>query len=99
MSALLNLLEQADAYCDLRQRLKLVPVHAKARGVVFRSTEVVLEQAGLLRRYRELFPSRQATVLWYPAEEFLQQLVVAAILLTEPSRVQEGMFGIGRANA
>jgi uncharacterized protein (TIGR02265 family) len=99
MSAVTNLLDRADAYCDLRQRLELVPATAKARGVFFRGIEFVLEQAGQLSRYRELFPTRQATVLWYPATDFLQHLVAAAVLLTEPSRVREGMFEIGRANA
>src|SRR6476660_9475107 len=99
MSALSNLLEKADAHCDLRERLELMPNTAKARGVFFRSIESVLEQAGHLQSYREMFPARRATVLWYPAREFLQQLVAAAALLTEPSRVHEGMFEIGRANA
>lgn len=38
-------------------------------------------------------------VRWYPAREFLPRLVVAGALLTEPARVHEGMFEIGRLNA
>ncbi len=99
MTGLSQLLEEADAHCHLRQRLELMPESARARGVFFRSIDVVLEQAGHRHRYRELFPARQATVLWYPARDFLLQLVAAAAILVEPSRVHEGMFEIGRANA
>jgi uncharacterized protein (TIGR02265 family) len=99
MSALAHLLEQADAHCGLRQRLELVPAHARSRGVFFRGIELVLGEAGLLQRYRELFPARPSTVLWYPTTQFLEQLVAGAALLTDPTRVREGMFEIGRANA
>lgn len=99
MRALSDLLEEADAHCHLRERLERMPATAKARGVFFRGIEFVLEQAGHLQPYRELFPTRQATVLWYPARDFLQQLVAAAAILADPSNVHVGMFEIGRANA
>jgi uncharacterized protein (TIGR02265 family) len=65
----------------------------------FRSIEVVLERAGKLERYRALFPERFAAVRWYPTHQFLTRLAVGAALLTEPARVHEGMFEIGRQNA
>ncbi|MFT3923722.1 MAG: TIGR02265 family protein [Myxococcales bacterium] len=99
MSEVSRLLTEVDAYCHLQARLELLPATARMRGVYFRSIEVVLERAGLLDRYRDLFPTRRATVLWYPNSEFLEQLVVGAALLTEPSRVHEGMLEIGRVNA
>ncbi len=99
MDVLASLLEQVEAHCDLRQRLAFVPSTARLRGVYFRSIDFVLGEAGLLDRYRELFPTRQAAVLWCPTSEFLLQLAVAGALLTEPARVREGMFEIGRANA
>jgi len=96
MSALATLLEQAEAHCDLRQRLELVPSSALYRGVFFRSIESVLDEAGILHRYRELFPERTSTVLWYPTRQFLLHLVVAGALLKGPARVYEGMSEIGR---
>src|SRR5688572_28170304 len=36
---------------------------------------------------------------WYPTREFLVRLTVGGALLTDPARVHEGMFEIGRRNA
>jgi len=99
MSALASLLGEVESHCDLRERLALVPVSAKMRGVYFKSIELVLERAGRLRPYCELFPVRKTSVLWYPLSDFLQQLAVGAALLFGPHRVHEGMHEIGRANA
>jgi uncharacterized protein (TIGR02265 family) len=76
-----------------------MPPSAKGRGLYFRSIEVVLERAGKLERYRALFPERFAAVRWYPTHQFLTRLAVGGALLTEPARVHEGMFEIGRQNA
>jgi uncharacterized protein (TIGR02265 family) len=94
-----HLLEEASRYCDLRERLPLVPPSAKARGILFRSIETVLEAAGLESRYRALFPEKFATILWHPCSEFLVRLVGGAALLSGPEGVHEGMFEIGRRNA
>jgi uncharacterized protein (TIGR02265 family) len=86
-------------YCDLNERLAVVPPSAKGRGLYFRSIETVLTRAGRIEQYRALFPTRFAAVRWQPLPEFLIQLAVGASILTSPERVQEGMFEIGRQNA
>jgi uncharacterized protein (TIGR02265 family) len=99
MSPALELLEELKVHCDIHERLELLPANARVRGVYFRSIEAVLGRAGRLSDYRALFPATKAAVLWYPAAEFMQQLVAGAALLTEPSRVHDGLFEIGRRNA
>jgi len=89
----------ASRHCDLADRLSLVPPSAMVRGVYFRSIERALAVAGRRDRFAALFPERFAAVLWHPAAEFLQRLVVGAALLAGPERVHEGMFEIGRGNA
>ena len=93
------LLDEVSRHCDIVERLSLIPPSAKGRGLYFRSIETVLGRAGRLDRYRELFPERFAAVLWHPASEFLVRLVAGGALLTEPARVHEGMFEVGRLNA
>src|SRR5215471_3644865 len=92
-------IEEVSRYCDLKERLDLIPPSAKGRGLYFRSIETVLTQAGRGERYHALFPERFATVLWHPIGEFLVRLAVGGALLTDPSRVHEGMYEIGRRNA
>jgi uncharacterized protein (TIGR02265 family) len=92
-------LEGVFRYCDLRERLTLVPPSARVRGLYFRSIEAVLARADRVEPYRALFPEKFATILWHPAAEFLVRLAVGASLLTSAERVHEGMFEIGRRNA
>lgn len=92
-------IEEVCRYCDLEERIALVPPSAKGRGLYFRSIETVLARAGCIERYRSLFPAPFAAVRWHPLPEFLVQLAVGASILTSPERVHEGMFEIGRQNA
>lgn len=92
-------LDEAAHFCDLRERLPLVPADARVRGVYFRNIESVLETAGKLERYHALSSDRFVSMRWYPVSELLVRLVVAGSLLTSPERVHEGMFEIGRRNA
>jgi uncharacterized protein (TIGR02265 family) len=89
----------ASRHCDLAERLSLVPPSAMVRGVYFRSIERALAAAGRRERFAALFPERFAAVLWHPASEFLQRLVVGGALLAGAERVHQGMFEIGRGNA
>lgn len=86
-------------YCDLDERLTLVPPSAKARGVYFRSIEGALAAVGKSDEYRSLFPEKFAAVAWHPASEFLVRLAVGGAMLAGPARVHDGMFQIGRRNA
>jgi uncharacterized protein (TIGR02265 family) len=92
-------IDEVCRYCDLKERLAVVPPSAKGRGLYFRSIETVLTRAGRIEQYRALFPTRFSAVPWHPLPEFLIQLAVGASILTSPERVQEGMFEIGRQNA
>ena len=92
-------IEEVSRHCDLTDRLALLPPSARVRGLYFRSIEAVLTRAGRVEPYQKLFPERFAAVLWHPAGDFLVRLAVGGALLTEPSRVHEGMFEIGRRNA
>jgi uncharacterized protein (TIGR02265 family) len=93
------LIEEVSRYCDLTERLTLVPPSAKIRGVYCRSIDAALDEAGKLGRYRELFPRNLASLTWHPMGEFLIRLTVAGALLTGPERVHDGMLEIGRKNA
>jgi len=86
-------------HCDVAERSALLPPSARSRGLYFRSIETVLARAGKLERYRSLFPERFVAVRWYPTGQFLTQLTVGGAILTEPARVHEGMYEIGRQNA
>ena len=92
-------IEEVSRYCDVAERMTLLPPAAKARGLYFRSIETVLAREGKIERYRSIFPERFSAVRWYPAHQFLTRLAVGGALLTEPARVHEGMFEIGRLNA
>jgi uncharacterized protein (TIGR02265 family) len=92
-------LAEVSQYCDLSERLTFVPPSARGRGLYFKSIEAVLTRAGHGERYRALFPERISAMRMYPTSEFLIRLVVGGALLTDPARVHEGMFEIGRRNA
>jgi uncharacterized protein (TIGR02265 family) len=92
-------IDEVCRFCDLKERIAVIPPSAKARGVYFRSIETVLTRAGRIGPYRALFPVRVAAVPWQPLPELLIQLAVGGSILASPERVQEGMFEIGRQNA
>ena len=99
MSGRSETVARVSAHCDLAERLTLVPPSARVRGLYFRSIEAVLGRAGKLDEYKAIFPERFAAVMWHPAGEFLERLVIGGALLSGPERVHEGMFEIGRRNA
>jgi uncharacterized protein (TIGR02265 family) len=86
-------------YCDLTERLPLLPPSAKSRGVYLVGIDRVLLKAGTFDKFKALFPQRASSIPWYPLSDFLVQLAVGAALLAGPERVAQGMFEIGRGNA
>src|SRR5688572_33219355 len=94
-----EVLIEVGRFCDIEERLSLIPPSAKVRGVYCRSIDSALAEAGKLKRYRELFPRELGTLQWHPCGEFLKRLVVASALLVGPERVHEGMLEIARRNA
>jgi uncharacterized protein (TIGR02265 family) len=94
-----QVLAEVSHYCDIEERLTLVPPSAKVRGTYCRSIDAALTEAGKFKRYRELFPRELGTLQWHPCGEFLIRLCVGGALLLGPERVNEGMLEIGRRNA
>lgn len=92
-------IHEVGRYCDIEERLTLLPPSSKSRGLYFQSVEAVLAKAGRLEKYSLLFPGQFTAVLWYPTSEFLARLAVAGGLLAGPEQVHQGMFEIGRRNA
>ncbi len=86
-------------FCDLAERLPLLPPSAKSRGVYLAGIERVLPKGDVFDKYKALFPQRPSVIPWYPQSEFLVRLAVAGALLSGPERVHQGMFEIGRGNA
>ena len=86
-------------YCDLAERLPLLPPSAKSRGVYWVGIDRVLAKTGSFDRFKALFPQRPSAIPWYPLSDFLVRLAVAGALLVGPERVHQGMFEIGRGNA
>jgi uncharacterized protein (TIGR02265 family) len=94
-----RVISEVSRYCDIEERLTLVPPSAKVRGTYARSIDAALTEAGKYKRYRELFPRELGTLQWHPCGEFLVRLAVGGALLLGPERAKEGMLEIGRRNA
>jgi uncharacterized protein (TIGR02265 family) len=87
-------------YCDIRERLPLVPAAARVRGLYFRSLASSLKQAGKLAEYRALFPDDNWRAMeLYPLSAYLLRLACAGAVYASPERVHAGMHDLLRANA
>jgi uncharacterized protein (TIGR02265 family) len=86
-------------YCDLAERLPLVPPSAQSRGLYVMGIDRALARAGALDRFQTLFPQRLRALSWYPTSDFLVRLAVGGALLASPEKIHEGMFEIGLGNA
>jgi len=87
-------------YCDIVERLELVPPSAQVRGVFFRNVVTQVERRGKLLAYREYFPNdRHGALAFYPIAEFLIRVACAGALVASPEHVHEGMFAISKGNA
>jgi uncharacterized protein (TIGR02265 family) len=91
-------IDEVNPYCDLNERLKMMPPSAATRGVYYRSIETVLDKAGKVERFQALFPERVSGMGWYPMSEFLTRLAVAGGMLCGPEQVHAGMHEIGKHN-
>ncbi|HLK36129.1 MAG TPA: TIGR02265 family protein [Polyangiaceae bacterium] len=86
-------------WCDVAERLPLLPPSAKSRGVYLLGIDRVLANTGSFERFKDFFPQRPSAIPWYPMSEFLERLTVGGALLAGPERIHQGMFEIGRGNA
>jgi uncharacterized protein (TIGR02265 family) len=87
-------------YCDIAERLPLVPPSASVRGIYFRNLEKELRRSGKLAAYEEFFPDDKHSALsFYPMTDFLVRQAIAGAIVASPERVHEGMFLVGKGNA
>jgi uncharacterized protein (TIGR02265 family) len=93
------LLHELGRYCDIAERLPLIPPSAKVRGVYGRSIDAAVEEAGKLDQFRHMFPKNMAPLTWHPLSELMIRVAVAGALLAGPARVHDGMQEVGRRNA
>jgi uncharacterized protein (TIGR02265 family) len=87
-------------YCDIVERLGLVPPSAQMRGVWFKSVEKQVERVGRMAAYREYFPTDHYSALaYYPVVELLVRSAYAGAIVASPEQVHAGMSSITRENA
>jgi uncharacterized protein (TIGR02265 family) len=94
-----DLIRDLCQYCDLAERLPLLPPSVKSRGVYLVGIDRVLAKSSSFDKFKALFPQRPSAIPWYPTREFLVRCAVAGAMLAGPERVHQGMFEIGRGNA
>ena len=93
-------LELVAPYCDIEERLAVVPPTARVRGLYFKSVHDALKRANKLRKYKKYFPKeRYSAIPHYPLTDYLLRVAVAGALVASPERLHEGMFDVARGNA
>src|SRR5687768_15170391 len=87
-------------YCDLVERLEVVPPSARVRGLYLKSLEPVLQRVGRSSLYRQYFEGeRWSPIRMYPLRDYMIRLAVAGAALHSPERVHTGMRDVWRTNA
>jgi uncharacterized protein (TIGR02265 family) len=86
-------------FCDVDERLRVIPPSAKSRGVYLLGIDRAVAKAGAFDRFQAYFPERPSSIPWYPTSEFLVRCAVGGALIAGRERVHEGMLEIGRGNA
>jgi uncharacterized protein (TIGR02265 family) len=93
-------IELVSPYCDIVERLGVVPPSARVRGLYLKSLESVLQRAGKARLYQEFFRGeRWSPVRMYPLGDYMIRLAIAGASLHSPDRVHDGMRDVWRTNA
>src|SRR5882672_10266601 len=87
-------------YCDIVERLEVVPPSAQVRGLYLKSLEAIVQRAGRVGLYREYFSGeRWSAIRMYPLRDYMVRLAVAGAALHSPERLHEGMHDVWRTNA
>jgi len=87
-------------YCDIVDRLRVIPPSAMVRGVWIKNVEKHVERCGLTATYREYFPhDHYSSLSFYPVADLLIRNACAGALVASPERVHEGMFLITKGHA
>ena len=95
-----RVLELVGGYCDLEERLALVPPSARVRGLFIRTVGAGLQKAGKSEAYRALFDqTRFSPLRFYPVTDYLVHLAAGGALLAGPEHVHQGMREVSRGNA
>jgi uncharacterized protein (TIGR02265 family) len=93
-------IELVAPYCDIVDRLAVVPPSARVRGLYLNSFDSLLQRAGRASVYRSYFADERWSALrMYPLRDYLIRLAVAGAALRGPERIHEGMHDIWRTNA
>lgn len=93
-------LELVAPHCDIEERLRAVPPAARIRGLAFRPITAVLQKAGKIGEYQELFgPQPVSSMALYPLGDYLLRLACAGAILRSPAEVLQGMFEVSLETA
>jgi uncharacterized protein (TIGR02265 family) len=93
-------IELVAPYCDIVDRLKVIPPSAQARGVWLKNIENQVERLGEIATYREYFPNdHYSSLSFYPVADVIIRSACAGALVASPERVHEGMVIISKGNA
>jgi len=100
VSKLDRAIELVAPYCDIVDRLAVVPPSARVRGLYMKSFEPLLDRAGKASLFRCYFADERWSALqMYPLRDYLIRLAVAGAALRGPDRIHEGMHDVWRTNA
>jgi uncharacterized protein (TIGR02265 family) len=99
-SRLEDALAVVSPYCDIIERLEVVPPSARVRGLYMKSFESVVHRAGRAKLYERFFPGERFSALrMYPLRDYMTRLALAGASLHGPERVHQGMHDVWRTNA
>jgi uncharacterized protein (TIGR02265 family) len=93
-------IELVAPYCDIVDRLAVVPPSARVRGLYLKAFEPLLARSGNAGLYRRYFAAdRWSALRMYPLRDYMIRLAVAGAALRGPEHVHEGMHDVWRTNA
>ncbi len=93
-------IELVAPYCDIVERLAVVPPSARVRGLYLKGLEAVLVRSGNVALYRRYFANERWSALrMYPLRDYMVRLAVAGAALRGPQHVHAGMHDVWRTNA
>lgn len=93
-------IELVAPYCDIVDRLAVVPPSARVRGLYLKAFDGLLANAGKAELYRRYFAGERWSALrMYPLRDYMIRLAVAGAALRGPEHVHQGMHDVWRTNA
>jgi uncharacterized protein (TIGR02265 family) len=87
-------------FCDIAERLEVVPPSARVRGLYMKSLGDVTRRAGRAELYDRYFHGETWSLLrMYPLRDYMVRLAIAGASLKGPENVHRGMHDVWRTNA